>query len=282
MGCLSHGAQGASLGRETMEQPLHTPSTSHYSFGDNQTAAARLEYLAAAFAPSSRRFLEDAKPDRLELALDLGSGIGDSTALLRDVTNAPSVVGYERSDSFLAIARRRYPELTFRAVDLLSPPYPDREAGLIYCRFLLTHMHQPSAVLDTAVHHLRRGGRLLLEETASMYSPLPALSRYYSLVEQLQAHHGQETMIGKRLGEIAEAVAGAISASALEEIPVPAAVMARLHAMNLATWKSDPFMLEAHGPRALEDLEAELQSIAASSHHPGGRVVMAQVCIERA
>ena len=27
-----------------------------------------------------------------------------------------------------------------------------------------------------------------------------------------------------------------------------AAVMARLPAMNLATWKADPFMLETHGP----------------------------------
>ena len=36
-------------------------------------AALRLEYLAAAFAPSSRRFLQETKPGRVELALDLGS-----------------------------------------------------------------------------------------------------------------------------------------------------------------------------------------------------------------
>ncbi len=57
--------------------------------------------------------------------------------------------------------------------------------------------------------------------------------------------------------------------------------MARLHSMNLATWKTDPFMLEAHGLRILDDLEAELKSIAASSGLPEGRCVMAQVCIER-
>jgi hypothetical protein len=57
--------------------------------------------------------------------------------------------------------------------------------------------------------------------------------------------------------------------------------MARLHAMNLATWKTDPFMLETHGLRALEDLEGELQAIAAASHFPEGRCVMAQVCMER-
>ncbi len=215
------------------------------------------------------------------LALDLGSGPGASTALVRDATKALRVVGYERSGSFLAIARHQHPDLTFRDIDVLSPAYPDREADLIYCRFLLTHIHRPADVLSASVRHLRPGGRLLLEETASLFSPVPALSRYYDLVEQLQAHYGQETYIGKRLGGLAAGIAGARSTSMLQEIPIPAAVMARLHALNLATWKADPFMLEAHGLRALEDLEGELQAIAARSDFPAGRCVMAQACIER-
>jgi len=264
-----------------MEQSSNDTSQSHYSFGDNRLAALRLEYLAAAFAPSSRQFLQNTKPSRVELALDLGSGIGATTTLVRDVTNTPCVVGYERSENFLAIARRRYPELTFRDIDVLSPAYPDREADLIYCRFLLTHIHRPADVLTTSVQHLRSGGRLLLEETAALFSPVPALSRYYDLVEQLQARHGQETLIGKGLGALAAGITGARATSVLQEIPMAAAVMGRLHAMNLATWKADPFMLETHGLRALEDLEGELKVIAARSDFPGGRCVMAQVCIER-
>ena len=264
-----------------MEQSSSDTSKSHYSFGDNRLAALRLEYLAAAFAQSSRRFLQGTKPGRVELALDLGSGIGATTALVRDVTNAARVVGYERSGNFLAIASRRYPELTFREIDVLSPTYPDREADLIYCRFVLTHIHRPADVLTTSVQHLRAGGRLLIEETSGLFSPVPALSRYYELVEQLQAHHGQETLIGKRLGALAAGVAGARVTSVLQEIPVVGAVMARLHAMNLATWKADPFMVETHGLSALEDLEGELKAIAARSDFPEGRCVMAQVCMER-
>jgi ubiquinone/menaquinone biosynthesis C-methylase UbiE len=264
-----------------MEQSSCENSKSHYSFGDNQLAAQRLEYLAAAFAQSTRRFLQDTKPRQVELALDLGSGIGASTALVRDVTNAPRVVGYERSVNFLAIARRRYPELTFEDIDVLSPAFPNREADLIYCRFLLSHIHRPADVLTTSVKHLRSGGRLLLEETAALFSPVPALSLYYDLVEQLQAHHEQDTLIGKRLEALAAGVAGARATSVLTEIPVAAAVMAQLHAMNLATWKSDPFMLATHGLRALEDLEGELQTIATRSDFPEGGCVLAQVCIER-
>ena len=264
-----------------MEQSSNDNSRSHYSFGDNRLAALRLEYLAAAFAPSSRRFLQNAKPGRVELALDLGSGIGATTALVREVSDAPQVTGYERSPNFLAIARHRHPELMFRNMDVLSPVYPDREADLIYCRFLLTHIHRAADVLNTGVQHLRSGGRLLLEETAALFSPVPALSRYYDLVEQLQAHHGQETLIGKRLEALARGVAGGRATSVLLEIPMPAAVMARLHAMNLGTWKADPFMLETHGLGALEDLERELKAIAARSDFPAGRCVMAQVYIER-
>src|SRR5688572_18363441 len=267
--------------KKAMEQSSKDHPTSHYSFGDNQLAALRLSYLAATFAPSSERFLQGTKPARVKLALDLGSGIGATTALVRDVTNAPRVSGYERSGNFLAIARRQYPELTFRDIDVLSPPYPDREADLIYCRFLLTHIHRPADVLITSVQHLRPGGRLLLEETAALFSPVPALSRYYDLVEQLQSHHGQETLIGKRLGALAAEVAGARATVVLQEIPMAAAAMARLHAMNLATWKADPFMLESHGLRALEDLESELKAVASRTDFPGGQCVMAQVCIER-
>src|SRR2546428_13559683 len=172
-----------------MEQSSNDTSKSHYSFGDNRLAALRLEYLAAAFAPSSRRFLQGTKPSRVELALDLGSGIGATTDLVRDVTNAPWVAGYERSGNFLAIARRQYPELTFRDIDVLSPTYPDREADLIYCRFLLTHVHRPADVLTTSVQHLPTGGRLPLEETTPWFSPLPRASRYYDLARQLQSLH---------------------------------------------------------------------------------------------
>jgi hypothetical protein len=108
-----------------------------------------------------------------------------------------------------------------------------------------------------------------------------ALSRYYDLLEQLQAHHGQETLIGKRLGAQATGLAGARTTSVLQEILIAAAVMARLHAMNIATWKADPFILETDGLPALEDLEAELKVIAARSDFPEGQCVMALVCIER-
>jgi len=44
---------------------------------------------------------------------------------------------------------------------------------------------------------------------------------YYNLVEQLQAHHGQETLIGKRLGALTAGVSGARTTLVLQEFPWP-------------------------------------------------------------
>src|SRR2546428_4272338 len=93
------------LAEKTMEQSSNDTSKSHYSFGDNRLAALRLEYLAAAFAPSSPRFLQGTKPGWVELALDLGSSIGATTALVRYATNAPWGAGYGRSRKFPGLAR---------------------------------------------------------------------------------------------------------------------------------------------------------------------------------
>jgi hypothetical protein len=66
------------------------------------------------------------------------------------------------------------------------------------------------------------------------------------------------------------------------ELRIPAPTMARLHAMNIATWKKDPFMREAHGEATLNSLEAALHAIASGPDTAAPvRSVMAQVVIER-
>lgn len=254
--------------------------TSHYTFGDNDLAAARLERLAQAFAPSSADFIARARPDSVRRAVDLGSGLGLTTALLADITGAP-VTGYERSPKYLELARRQFPGLIFRDVDVLAPPYPDRDIDLIYSRFLLTHLPTPEIVVRACVDHLRPGGRLLLEETAELESPVPALQRYYALVKEMQAHYGQELHMGRRLPELAAGMAHVRVTSAQTPLAMPAPTMARMHAMNIATWKKDPFMSQAHCAAELDALEAELHLIAHDDNQPTGLCVMAQVMVER-
>lgn len=261
---------------------MNQPSTSHYTFGDNDLAAARLERLAAAYAASSSAFMREALPQAVERAVDIGSGLGLTTKLLSELSSAPSVIGYERSTQYIQLAKSRHPTLAFRQVDVMAPPYPDRDLDVIYSRFLLTHLHAPATAMIACVEHLRPGGRLLLEETSDLASTIPTLKQYYSMVGEMQAYHGQELYIGLRLAAIAHSLAGIRVTAKQTPITLQASRMAELHAMNIATWKHEPHMLEVHGLDALEQLEAALNSLAQSNEtQPPVTCVMAQIVVER-
>lgn len=261
---------------------MNPSSSSHYTFGDNDRAAARLERLAAAYAPSSAEFLRRALPQRVDRAVDLGSGLGLTTAMIHEQTGARFVCGYERSAHFLELARSRFEQLAFKQLDVLLPPYPDADLDLIYSRFLLTHLPEPQTVLNACIEQLRPGGRLLLEEVANLSSPLPVLQKYYAMVGELQAHYGQELYIGRRLAVLATTLPSVQVSTQLTPIELPTAVMAELHAMNIATWKSDPFMLQTYGLAALEAEEAALGEICSkSSPLPNVTCEMAQVTVQR-
>lgn len=271
---------------------MNLASTSHYTFGDNDLAALRLARLAAAYGPSSAVFLREAlacanptstiDAPLVNRVVDLGCGLGFTTELLGQISRAQFVIGYERSTKYLEQARSRLPKLTFREVDVLAPQYPDSEVDFIYSRFLLTHLHHPERVIATCLEHLRPGGHVLLEETSDLASPLPTLQQYYAMVGEMQAHYGQELYIGLRLAEIAGHSPNGRVTAKQTPILLPAATMANLHAMNIATWKHDPHMLATHGLDTLDRLEHALQQLAQGSDAlPPVTCLMAQVAVQR-
>jgi len=261
---------------------MNSTSASHYTFGDGDLAAQRLERLAEAYSESTESFLRQFRPTEVSVAIDLGSGLGLSTKLLQRVTEARTVIGYERSTRYLNVARGRFPELTFREVDVLAPEFPNREIDLIYSRFLLTHLHEPERAVACCIAHLRQGGRLLLEELSDLRSSITSLQTYYRLVGEMQTHYGQELYIGKRLHAIVEQARDCVVSSHQTQITLPAQTMARLHAMNIATWKSDAFMRASYGMPLLDELEEELQLIASRTELlVPVTCMMAQVVAER-
>jgi hypothetical protein len=126
------------------------------------------------------------------------------------------------------------------------------------------------------------GRRLLLEETTSLTSPLESLSTYYRMVAEMQAYYGQTLTIGVELGAMARKVPECHVTETQKALYLPAATMAELHSMNIATWKRDPFMSERYATSKLEDLERRLCQIAAGGDElPPVETVMAQVVVER-
>ncbi|MEA2700074.1 MAG: trans-aconitate 2-methyltransferase [Myxococcales bacterium] len=242
-----------------------------YTFGDNDLAAERLRILARAFEPTSRAFLADVwtrsfgatsglRPDH---AVDLGCGPGYTTRLIREVMSPTLTTGLDRSPRFLARAQLwQAADLRFVAHDVSAGPFPVAGADIFYARFLLTHLAAPGAVLSTWAQAAAPGAHLLLEETARLASPHAALAQYYTLVAALQRAHGQNMTIGQTLDRLAEGTGWEVQRSRLTTARLPARLMARIHVMNLRTWKGDRLAAGLCDPAALEELDGALERLA--------------------
>ena len=238
----------------------------HYTFGDNDQAARRLALLAQTYEPVSRRLLERFSPPNLDVAFGFGGGLGQTTCLVRGATRALRTIGLEASERYLEQARAGAPPgVEFMREDVTAPSAAVPPAGLVFSRFLLTHVSDAAAALRAFRAFLRPGARLLLQETADMASAHPALARYYELVGELQAHYGQLLYVGRMLESFAEQAAYRIVHSATQSFEQPARTMAEIHLSNLRTWRTDAFAQRTFERAEVDDLEAHLAAIAGGS-----------------
>lgn len=260
----------------------------HYTFGDDDVAAQRLLLLAAAFESSTRAWLRSLALGGCRCAVDLGCGPGLTTALLAELFAPAELYGIDQSERLLARARASAAAsgsalagTQFVAADVTIAPLPVPPADVMYARFLLTHLRSPAQALRTWARALRPGGVLLLEEVAGLHSAEPALTRYYQLVAELQAHYGQATYVG---GELATLAAGSelrVRRAGVAALQLPAAVMARLHALNIRSWGRDEHAQRAFDAAELGELARTLEQIAAGADSAPVLCRMAQVVFER-
>ncbi len=250
--------------------PTHADS---YTFGDNPTAARRLALLAEVYAPSTRAMLARWSPPEPAHAVDLGCGPGHSTRLVHQVSAARRTSGVDRSPAYLELAAAEpLPGVGYVLADVGSGQVPVDGGELVHARFLLTHLADPGAAVRGWAALLRPGGRMLLQETARLVSREPALARYYELVTELQAHHGQALDIGARLAELAADSGLEVAHTGVRELRPPVAAMAALHVLNLRTWRRDPYAEYAFDDEELDALDEALAGIA----HGGPSAVVEQ------
>ena len=245
-----------------------------YTFGTNPTAAARLALLADVYEAGTRALLARWCPPAPEHAVDLGCGPGHTALLLHRVSGARRTTGVERSPEYVHAARAlaaelAQPDVTVVEADVTQEPLPVDEADVVHARFLVTHLAAPRAAVRAWGGLLRPGGRMLLQEVSRLVSREPALGRYYELVAELQAYHGQALDIGEALPAIAaDAVAAPGTGLVVERTATrswfpPVAAMATLHVLNLQTWRGDHYAARAFDP---DELDALAQALAAIAH----------------
>ena len=248
-----------------MSHETTTTTADRYTFGDGPVAADRLALLAATYEPSSARLLRMCASLAPRRAMDLGCGPGYSTRLLHALAAPAATVGVDSSPDHVARARASAPPgIEYAVHDVTVAPLPgEPPPDLLYCRFLLTHLRDPARALSARAS-VAPGDRatLVIEETAEMSSTHPAFRLYYALVGTLQRHYGQELAIGRTLDRALVGSGWHAEISVTRELALAAARMARLHQLNLATWRHDPFARASFAPGLLDELAAELDAIA--------------------
>jgi trans-aconitate 2-methyltransferase len=258
----------------------------HYTFGDGATAADRLALLAAVFEPSSARLLRVLGYLQPRQAVDLGCGPGWSTRLVNTVLAPARTLGLEQSPALVARARAAAPPgVEYRVHEVTSVPFPGDAPDLIYSRFLLTHLRQPEQVIAAWGSAAAPRATLVIEETADMVSDHPAFARYYQLVDALQSGYGQRMRVGADLcGPFGGGWTSELNL--LTPLSLPAQQMARLHAMNIATWRQDAHASAAFAGdelgEELDRLSADLTAIAdGDAPAPPVRLIMRQLVLAK-
>jgi trans-aconitate 2-methyltransferase len=240
-----------------------TPS-SDYTFGDSDLAARRLELVGKTFEDTTRRFLAAAAPVEPALAVDLGSGPGHTTVLLRETLHPALTLAVDFSPTYVEQTAARAggnDDVEATRADVLNLPERISGAELIFVRLLLTHLRDPLAAVGLWRERLAPGGVLLLEEVESIATEELPLARYLDLQEEMLHANDNTLEIGPELD------AGlrddpALRSSEVATFTPPAAVAARMFGMNFATWRVRPEVVDAHGAAELDAIAAGLGRVA--------------------
>jgi SAM-dependent methyltransferase len=247
----------------------------HYTFGDTDAAADRLALLARAYEPSSARVLASidfASPPR---AVDLGCGPGYTTRLVHRVTGARATWGLDASERLVARARveaeadgpagRRGAAITFAVHDATTTPFPVAGVDFFYARYLLTHLASPRALFDACASAAADGARFLVEDNCALVSEDPLFQAYYERVRAMHAHYDQDMFVGERLPAIVSGSPWTLERFDRTAIPLDGRVMARLHSINVRTWRNDPFAVATFDRAEIDTMTRELDAVASGT-----------------
>ncbi|MDH3203022.1 MAG: methyltransferase domain-containing protein [Myxococcales bacterium] len=184
------------------------PSDPGYVHGTHPEEQARLSKLNSLLNKQSLAALQLGGGERI---LDVGSGLGQlSLAMAQAAGPAGSVLGIERSDEQLSVARARVGtaevRVEFRRGDALDPPLTADEWGsfdVAHARFVLEHVENPIVVVRALARAVRPGGRIILEDddhdVLRIWPPSPGVERLWRGYIQSYESAGKDPYVGRHL-----------------------------------------------------------------------------------
>lgn len=244
-----------------------------YTLGDNQLAGDRLAILARVFGPASEALLRRGAPaaGAPGLAVDLGCGPGHTTRMIARTLAPTETVGLDASATFVARAAEEsvadeaahgpLPGIVrFVHHDVTQLPWPVPRADLVFARYLLAHLPAPASVVASWGTGLAAGGRLLLDEVERIDVEVPAFATYLEVSGEMIRAQGAELYVGQALRDLGPVDGLELVESSTATIAPTVDEVARLFAMNLATWRHDPWVVEHVDHEIIATLAADLDA----------------------
>ena len=233
-----------------------------YLFKDTDLAARRLRVVANVFSRSTRAFLHDIISEQPEFVIDLGCGPGYTTHLLDDMLQSRQVVGLDNSSHFVELAQRTATQrVKFYLHDITTVPFPVGPADLLSCRFLLTHLKDPQAVIERWATQVRPGGLLLMEEVEWIHTDNPLFKNYLDIQAHMLQHNANQLYIGPTLNALGAGNNLKKRLSRVYTLPVQTIEVALMFSMNIQSWKHQPFIQENYSATLMDQLEQGLQEL---------------------
>ena len=155
---------------QTIELGNHQSYRGKYVMASGASAARRLFLLHRIYGPAGRRLLLQAGLTPGMHVADFGCGVGAATRMLAEMTGPSGAVtaidlSQPQLDQAIETCRSAgLTNVTFQVADACATGLPRNSFDLVYCRFLLLHLQDPSACLREMRDVLKPDGILVVED----------------------------------------------------------------------------------------------------------------------
>lgn len=186
---------------------MGVPEDTRYVLRRGDEGARRLRLLARVKWPGTRALLRRAGLGPGMRCLDVGCGTGQVTLkMARMVRPGGQAVGMDVDRAFVSHAQSEAGRLgvsaLFRQGDALEN-LGKRQYDLVYARYLLTHLKEPTEALARMVRACKPGAVIAIEDIDFpghvCYPTCRAFGRYVELYQAVVRSHGGDPAIGPRL-----------------------------------------------------------------------------------
>jgi ubiquinone/menaquinone biosynthesis C-methylase UbiE len=158
--------------------------TEKYCYTVGEEGQESLDLLEKGFNEQTQYFLQKHGLKPGMKVLDIGCGLGFMTQIIAErVGDSGKVVAIDNSDNQIKAASKRTPEklkhiIDYYVHDLYELEALDQTFDMVYCRFVLHHVHKPRQALDQIAKVLKPGGWYIgiegIINYAYSYPPHPA------------------------------------------------------------------------------------------------------------